>query len=72
MPMYEYRCDRCAQSFTLLQSVHVKPGETICPHCGANKIQRLFSTFASKVEGSAGPPPTMGSHGCGSGGCGCA
>jgi putative FmdB family regulatory protein len=72
MPMYEYRCNRCAQSFTLLQSVHVKPEETICPHCGAKKIQRLFSTFASKVEGSAGPPPTTGSHGCGSGGCGCA
>ncbi|HUK55317.1 MAG TPA: zinc ribbon domain-containing protein [Nitrospiria bacterium] len=70
--MYEYQCERCDQSFTLLQSVHVRSGETICPHCGTKKIQRLFSTFASKVEGSGGPAPAGGSHGCGSGGCGCA
>ena len=72
MPMYEYRCERCIQSFTLLQSVHVQAGETICPHCGTNKIQRLFSTFASKVDGNAEPPRAGGGHGCGSGGCGCA
>jgi putative FmdB family regulatory protein len=72
MPMYEYRCNRCTQSFTLLQSVRVRTGETICPHCGTDKIQRLLSTFASKVEEGGGPPPMTGSHGCGSGGCGCA
>jgi len=72
MPMYEYRCERCTRSFTLLQSVRVQAGETICPHCGTNKIQRLFSTFSSKVEGNAGLPRTGGAHGCGSGGCGCA
>jgi len=72
MPMYEYQCGQCAEKFSLLQSVHVKPGETVCPHCGTHKINKLFSTFASRVEGGESAPPSAGSHGCGSGGCGCA
>lgn len=75
MPMYEYQCGRCDQSFTLLQKVNVRPGETICPHCGDNKIQRLFSSFSSASSKSTeAPAPSGGAglHGCGSGGCGCA
>ena len=73
MPLYEYRCNQCTQSFMLLQSVRVQEGETVCPHCGARKVARLFSTFSSKMEGASdsGSSPA-GGHGCGSGGCGCA
>ena len=71
MPLYEYQCSKCAEPFTLLQNMTVRPGETVCPHCGTDKIQRLFSTFASKVDGrtglSKGIPPSV----CATGGCGC-
>ncbi|HEY5648249.1 MAG TPA: zinc ribbon domain-containing protein [Nitrospiria bacterium] len=73
MPLYEYACRDCTKKFVLLQPVSVQPGETVCPDCGTQNIQRLFSPFASKTEA---PAETFesggGSHGCGSGGCGCA
>ena len=74
MPLYEYLCHQCTQSFMLLQNVRVKEGETVCPHCGTNKTVRMFSTFSStKAEGASDPGPSAaGGHGCGSGGCGCA
>jgi putative FmdB family regulatory protein len=70
MPLYEYRCEVCSHQFTLLQTVHVRPGETICPKCGARDNRRLFSAFAMKGNQADGlSSPTGG--GCGTGGCGC-
>ena len=51
MPLYEYACDECSESFTLLQTTHVKPGETICPKCGTTHVKKRFSTFSSKISG---------------------
>ena len=31
MPLYEYTCNACEEGFTLLQSVHARPEETVCP-----------------------------------------
>jgi len=70
MPLYEYGCSDCTELFTLLQPVSVKPGETVCPKCGTSRVQKRFSSFASKVQGktefSGG-----GSHSCPPAGCGC-
>ena len=70
MPLYEYRCEECGHQFTLLQSVHVRPGETICPKCGTQNNHRLFSAFATQ-GGQGEGLPAAGGGGCGSGGCGC-
>lgn len=69
MPLYEYICASCEAGFTLLQSIHVKPGETGCPKCGATDVQKKFSPFASKVEGKA--ESSGGGHACPPAGCGC-
>ncbi len=70
MPLYEYQCEGCDHQFTLLQTVHVRPGETTCPKCGTQKNHRLFSAFATKGGQADGlSSPTTG--GCGTGGCGC-
>jgi putative FmdB family regulatory protein len=71
MPLYEYVCSDCRETFTLLQTVHVKPEETVCPQCGKDHVQKRFSTFASKVEGR-NVPSGGGSHSCPPTGCGCA
>jgi putative FmdB family regulatory protein len=71
MPLYEYLCSDCSESFTLLQTVHVQPGETVCPKCGNGRVRRLFSTFAARMQG-AGDPASGGGHACPANGCGCA
>ena len=72
MPLYEYQCKSCSEAFTLLQTVDVLPEETVCPGCGKSENKRLFSTFSARVEGNADPSGGTASHGCASGGCGCA
>ncbi len=78
MPLYEYICSTCEDDFTLLQSVHIKPGETICPECGSTEVVKQMSAFAPKVPSgfpSSGPPAggcgmPPGGGGCGGGACG--
>ncbi len=55
MPMYEYRCEGCGERFEIVQSVHARPEDTVCPHCKAQKATRLLSSFASKVVGDHKP-----------------
>ncbi len=55
MPMYEYRCEGCGEQFEIVQSVHARPEDTVCPHCKARKATRLLSSFASKVVGDHKP-----------------
>ena len=70
MPMYEYVCSNCTESFTLLQTLHVKPGETICPGCGETQVEKRFSPFVSKTEGGSDPFGGTGNS-CPPAGCGC-
>ena len=55
MPLYEYRCGGCDQSFEAVQSLHARPEDTVCPHCQAKKATRLLSAFASKIVGDHKP-----------------
>ena len=75
MPIYEYACSACGQSFEhLARTLSDKPVK--CPACGAKKLSKQLSSFA---------PPIMATKGCGgcaseascpaatsSSGCGCA
>ena len=52
MPLYEFACDACGETFEAL----AKPGETAtCPSCGAEGARRLFTPIA--------PPPKLGLRG---------
>jgi putative FmdB family regulatory protein len=66
MPIYEYRCTHCHQSFSLLQRVGASAADTSCPHCGG-QVSRLHSSFASTGGDRSAAPPSLGS-GCGSSG----
>lgn len=73
MPIYEYNCSKCGNSFELLiRSKSDLPSK--CPKCGSKKITKGFSAFAVSSSDSSFDPkceacPTAGT-GCG-GGCGC-
>lgn len=43
MPLYEYRCTQCEQTFEqLVQSSEVPR----CPSCSSDQLEKLFSVFA--------------------------
>ena len=46
MPLYEYACDDCGQTFEKLVSVRDRDNEGVCPGCGSEHVQRLVSAFA--------------------------
>ena len=54
MPIYEYRCDKCGKRSSALLSSYSAP-DPECPHCGARRLRRLVSTFATvRSEEGAG------------------
>ncbi|MGD8530530.1 MAG: zinc ribbon domain-containing protein [Syntrophobacterales bacterium] len=66
MPIYEYRCCCCDQCFETLLLKSDDP-EPACPHCGADKVERLLSSFACTTATRTSDRTTS-AAGCGSGG----
>jgi putative FmdB family regulatory protein len=42
MPTYEYKCRACDHRFEAFQSITEEPVR-LCPHCGAEDVERLIS-----------------------------
>jgi putative FmdB family regulatory protein len=47
MPIYEYRCQECGTRSTFLILNLRSAATPACPHCQSQKLDRLFSRFAS-------------------------
>jgi putative FmdB family regulatory protein len=46
MPIYEYRCDKCRRTSSVLTTRVSEKVEPVCSHCGSKSMQRLMSRFA--------------------------
>ncbi len=46
MPIYEYRCNACARSFTFLYGVSRDSRDPACPTCQGKSLSRLISRVA--------------------------
>ena len=47
MPLYDFACDACDETFEAL----AKPGEApACPACGADRTRRLFTPIAPPLK----------------------
>jgi putative FmdB family regulatory protein len=71
MPIYEYRCRECEESFEKLVYASTV---VACPACASGNVMRKLSVFRAKASSVAtlpGPAPAMGGGGCCGGGCGC-
>jgi putative FmdB family regulatory protein len=51
MPIFEYVCEGCGNSFEKL--VRRAEDTTECPSCGNANITQKYSTFAARSQGSA-------------------
>lgn len=70
MPIYEYQCSGCQQSFEEL--VFSRDEKPECPHCGSFAVEKKISTFG--VGASTGPCgdaacPMPEAPACGTGAC---
>lgn len=43
MPIYEYRCHDCRRRVSVFVRSISSVGEVRCPHCGGQRLERLFS-----------------------------
>ncbi len=50
MPIYEYRCTKCAQTTELIQGIN-DPAASKCPECGGT-LAKLFSAPSFQFKGS--------------------
>ena len=61
MPIYEYRCEKCRRTTSVLTTRVSEKVEAVCAHCGGKKMSRLMSRFAmprseeSRMESLADP-----------------
>ncbi len=50
MPIYEYKCSKCGESFEAFQKITDKP-LTKCKYC-SGKVEMLFSQSSFQLKGS--------------------
>ena len=63
MPIYEYECTECSNTFSRLQNIGASADGIRCPKCKSKSLERLLSSFASTSTGSSagGPAPSCSS-----------
>lgn len=52
MPIFEFECSECGETFEELVRSAAVVDEVVCPCCGGKHVQKKISTFASKISGS--------------------
>ena len=67
MPLYEYTCSDCGHRFEVLQRIGENADGLECPECGAERVEKEFSTFASSSSGSSTSAAPAAGCGAGSG-----
>jgi len=54
LPIYEYKCKKCGNSFELRRGLADSDDDIKCPVCEAGKPERIFSIFATGSMSSKG------------------
>jgi len=45
MPLYEYRCTACGETFEIIASLAERDENAVCPACGGHDTARVFSSI---------------------------
>ena len=54
MPLYEYRCQACGDTFETIRGLNDKDEDVECPKCGAKKAEKLMSACCTPKGSSSG------------------
>lgn len=46
MPIYEYHCTQCGNSFEEIRSMEQRDKDLICPKCHSTLVERVLSVFS--------------------------
>jgi putative FmdB family regulatory protein len=60
MPIYEYKCRKCGETFDALRSIREADSDLECPVCGEREAERQISLTATEAAAVKG-------GGCGGG-----
>ena len=71
MPLYEYHCPSCRETFELLRPMRRSLEPATCPS-GHAKAGRVLSLVADSPRGAGAPSGGGGCPGCAGGSCSCA
>ncbi len=66
MPLYEYRCPDCDETFDLFRPLADRDQPISCPRCGGMRARRALSRVSASVKGSY--PCGSSAPACGGGG----
>lgn len=52
MPLYDYKCKNCGESFSLVMSMSEKEKTTKvkCPKCESENVTQIYSSFFAKTS----------------------
>ena len=53
MPIFEFACNDCGQSFEELLRNGSDTSMVVCPSCSSQQVKKRISTFVSKVFGGS-------------------
>ena len=53
MPLFEYRCNQCRHTFSLLVGMTAEKVKKECPRCGGRNLTKLVSRPARIVKSDA-------------------
>ncbi|MBW2636224.1 MAG: zinc ribbon domain-containing protein [Deltaproteobacteria bacterium] len=51
MPIYEYKCENCANEFEMIRSMSDDDNDIKCPKCGKKKVKKVMSAVSSPGGG---------------------
>ncbi|MBI5212136.1 MAG: zinc ribbon domain-containing protein [Nitrospirae bacterium] len=54
MPIYEYNCKKCNETFSVFQSINAHESHTLCPKCNSKDVEKKISTFSCCSIGAGG------------------
>ena len=54
MPIYEYKCMKCSEKFSLLQSLYPSEDNTECPKCSSTEVKKIISSFSCSAGDDSG------------------
>ncbi len=60
MPIFEYVCGECGKRFEQFTQRAGDARNPACPACGAEKTERVLSSFSGRVDGGGCGAPSGG------------